>query len=235
MALAWGDVLNIRRDVILIMAMSAPLLLAFVLRTGLPFSAALLQEQFNFELAPHYPFIAGLLILFSPMMIGMLVGFLLLDEKDEQILIYLSVTPLMQRGYIAYRLAVPLLPGVLLSYVMLFLLSDLVEFQPLAVLPVVLVASLGAPLIALLLGTVAGNKVEGLALSKIIAIVLWAPFAGYLLASPWRMIAGIVPHYWIPQAYLAGLAGDSTAYWLYLGAGLFTHLGYLFLLLKRFR
>lgn len=122
-SLAVGNFKNIRRDLILGMVLFAPILLAMLMRAGLPFMARFIHLNFNFDLIPHYPFVVGLLLLASPLMVGALVGFLILDEKDDQILPYLSVTPLQKKGYILYRLAAPVVLSVILNFVMLLLLA----------------------------------------------------------------------------------------------------------------
>lgn len=45
----------------------------------------------------------------APDLVGMVIGFLLLDERDTQTLDALRVTPLSMRRYLAYRISAPLL------------------------------------------------------------------------------------------------------------------------------
>jgi len=93
-------------------------------------------------------------------------------------------------------------------------------------LPVTLVAAIGAPVYALLLVTVASNKVEGLAVAKALGIMMAAPFAGYLLKSPLSLMAGLLPPFWPTMAIVMGYNRGS-AFWLYVLAGTAVHLAWL--------
>jgi fluoroquinolone transport system permease protein len=50
-------------------------------------------------------------LLTAPGMVGMVIGFLLLDERDARTLTALRTTPLSMRRYLGYRVALPLLLG----------------------------------------------------------------------------------------------------------------------------
>ena len=58
-------------------------------------------------------------------------------------------------------------------------------------------------------------------------------FIGLLVPAPWHFGAGILPPYWLTQAFMASLT-DRRIYWIYLGASAGVHILYLVLLLKRF-
>ena len=60
-----------------------------------------------------------------------------------------------------------------------------------------------AVLTALFLLAFSANRVEGLALTKLINLALLAPLAA-LIAPPWRYLAAIVPAFWIGE--MAGLS-----------------------------
>lgn len=75
-------------------------LLAFMMKYGLPFLSDILWEKTIFNLTVHYSFILSEIILLIPMLSGMLVGFMILDEKDENILPYIVFTPVSKAGYL---------------------------------------------------------------------------------------------------------------------------------------
>ena len=58
-----------------------------------------------------------------------------------------------------------------------------------------------AVIAALLLPAIARNKVEGLALTKLINIASLAPLVAFA-PSPMRYIAGILPPYWVGELVL---------------------------------
>ena len=85
-------------------------------RLAVPPMADALTRRFGFELVAYCPLLMSFLPLIAAGMTGPVVGFLLLDQRDDQTLMALLVTPLSFRDYLWYRLsglmvlsAVPLL------------------------------------------------------------------------------------------------------------------------------
>lgn len=64
-----------------------------LLRYLLPQLAELLWQQAAFDLTAYYPLVMSGFLLQAPSLVGMVVGFLLLDERDEQILVALLAAP----------------------------------------------------------------------------------------------------------------------------------------------
>ena len=232
-ALSVGDLKNITRDALLLMSILAPILLILVWKWGIPFLAEIIRSKLGFDLTQHYSFVMSFFALLTPMMLGILAGFIILDERDERILTFFAVTPLGKAGYLFYRLGSP----VVLSFIFSFcgmLVIGLVDFSAVKSLPVHLMSALEAPLMALFLAVFAKNKVEGMALSKAIGVTFFAPFIGYLVKGPIQLLGGIVPPYWVTQAFLASLTPGG-AYWFYILLGTFFHVMLIFILLKRFK
>lgn len=225
-----GDLRNILRDSMLVLVMVAPVLLLLFLRFGIPLITRILTERLAFDLSLYYPLIAILFTMILPLLFGMMVGFLLLDEQDEHLLRVIAITPLTRHGYLLVKFAAPVVSILLFSFLYMegsgLVKADLLRFLPLAVL-----IALQAPLIGMFLVTFSENKVEGLALGKGISVHLLAPLIGYFLDSPLTYLAGISPAFWVSEAYLAEI---PSAYLLHLGAGVVVHLLYLWLLIRLF-
>ena len=229
-ALTSGDFKNITRDSILLLVTFIPFFIGLLARFGMPFAREALLEYF--DLAEHYVFIMSFLILMTPMMYGTVMGFIILDDRDEDILTYISVTPLSRQGYVLYRLMSPMVSSFILTFVVLFL-GGLVELHPMGTIPVAIMASLEAPLMTLVLGTFAANKVEGLAISKGLGLLNFAPVAAYFIKSDWQLLAGILPPYWITKAFLS-IYMNYEGYWIYIICGLTVHILLILVMLKRF-
>lgn len=230
--LSLGDLRNVVRDPMLVMVFIAPVLITVVLKAGLPFSSAVVSERLGFDLTVHYPFIISMAIPFIPMMVGMMAGFIILEDLDDNLLSYYAVTPVSRAGYILYRMTAPALLSFLFTLGVV-LITGFVEVNFLRVMPVLIMASLEAPMIALFLGAFAANRIEGLALSKVIGIFLVAPLPGYLTESPWRLMAGVLPPYWVSSSFLTSME-PGPLFAVYTAAGLIFHAGYIYLLLGRF-
>lgn len=208
------DIRSIRRDSLVSWMIYIPIFLALLLRWGVPPLTARLMEQYDFDFAPYYPvLLAYFFIGMCPMIFGAVTGFLLLDEKDDRTLTALQVTPLPLSGYILYRVTVP----ILLTFGLMFVLFPLANLTPFD-LPTILLSAIAAapmaPMLALLFGSIAQNKVQGFALMKLTGFVFIAPVIAYFTPSGWELIFGIVPTYWPMKVYWLLYEG-ATNVWLY--------------------
>jgi fluoroquinolone transport system permease protein len=65
--------------------------------------------QYGFDLSVYYPLIMSFIAVAMPMIYGALIGFLVLDQRDDNTITALQVTPLTLVGYLGYRVALPTL------------------------------------------------------------------------------------------------------------------------------
>jgi len=228
-ALLMGDFRNVFRDGLMVLILVAPFLIAGGFRFGAPFVRKLLLP--GFDLAIHYPFINTFLLLIPGMMLGAIIGFLLLDERDEQVLSFIAVTPLRLSGYLRFRTAMPVAYSAFFSIPVL-LLSGLGEIDVVKTIPVVIMASLGAPMMALFLSSFAANKVEGMAVYKLAGIFQAGAFVAYFVTSDLQYLGGILPSFWVTKAYLSPV---GIKFWLFIAAGVVVHLFYIFLFMDFFK
>lgn len=184
------------RSALLTIVLAGPILLAVALRLGYPPLAAYLHARFGVELTPYLPvLLASLIVLHVPLIIGMVGALLILDDIDDRTVLILRVSPVTVPRYLAYR-------AVAVAVVALIMLTIVVPVSGLApslpsVLPAVVLAAAQAPLITLATTAVAGNKVEGLAWLKILALLPTgiAP-AMWWLPAPAHWPLRVLPHYW---------------------------------------
>jgi fluoroquinolone transport system permease protein len=168
------------------------------------------------------------------MIVGMVVGFLLLDERDDRTLDALLVTPLSPRAYLLYRLALPVVLGTGTTAAAVAI-AGLVTVGWVPLLAVLLLAAIETPVMSLFLAGFAENKVQGFALVKGLGAVLLAPVVAWFVEMPWQLLAGAVPSYWPLRAYWsAGSQGIGREFWLVLAAGFAYHALLVILLLRRF-
>lgn len=224
---------NVRRDSLLRWMMVMPVVIALLLRLLIPWLTEALLIQFAFDLAPYrILFVSYALLTGTPVMFGVIIGFLLLDERDDRTLTALQVTPLSLNQYLAYRIGLPM--G--LSVVMMLLsfpLAGLVQFPLRYVLLVALLAAPLAPLFALVLAAVSTNKVQGFAITKGVGSLFIIPLIAYFVPLPWQWLFGLVPTFWPPKLYWLLDAGEPGA-WLIFAVGMAYQLALLVLLVDRF-
>lgn len=197
LTIARYDLLNILRDPMLRLLIPAAPALAIAVRLTLPQLTAALSSVV--DLTQHGAVIIGLLLVSNAVNMGIIVGFALLDERDEGILRAYAVTPLTLSGLLIHRAWMPTAVSLLLALLTAAILAPLSPLPAPWLLAASALASLTAPLIAFALATLARNKVEGLAIGKLLGLVLIAPMIAASSGSPTMLLLGISPAYWAPE------------------------------------
>jgi hypothetical protein len=192
------------RDPLLLVAGTGPLLLVSLARIALPFA----NEQFlpSVSLAPYYPLVLGFIVTFPPYIYGFVVGFFVLEDREEGVLAALRTTPLTGRGYLRYRGGTAYLVGaaVVIPTVLLF---GLVRVPLLVLVPVTGVVALAGPTVTFLFAGLARDSIEGVVINKLLGVLLLLPLAGIaLLPEPLEYVVGIIPLYWPVKALLVGVS-----------------------------
>lgn len=228
-----GDMRQVTRDPMLAFYLLAPLLLLVMLRFGVPAGAMLLKERTGFDLAAHYDLILSIALFLTPLILGVMTGFLMLDERDEKLIDYYAVTPLSKRGYLRHRLFLPVLLSVVYSVLMLTC-SGLAPVRLWSMLTILPMAALSAPVMSLFLGAYASNKVEGMALSKGVGLLVFGPVIAYFIPFPMQALGAVFPTYWSSKAYFAGFASDPSSALLLAATGTLYHILLFRMLLVRF-
>ncbi|UFJ39517.1 ABC transporter permease [Brevibacillus humidisoli] len=231
--LALGDLKQISRDALMILVTVAPVLLSLVIGYAVPWIDGTWLVGLPFALGDYDLLSLSFLLLVSPLMLGVLSGFIILDERDEGILMQLAVTPLSHTRYLLYRMLGP----VLVSTVLSFFVMPIAGINPLSLfemIPIVATMALEAPIIALAMVSFAANKVEGMAVSKVLSLILIAPAVVYFVPSVWQYTAGILPSFWAAKAFFASARGSEDV-WFWILCSLCYHLFLVWFLGRRFR
>lgn len=234
--LARNDTRLIGRDSFLLYLFVYIDLIAVVLRFALPYLNAHLAESglLPFPLSDWYPMIAAYFFVFlGAGMAGMIFGFVLLEERDDNTLKALLVTPLPLWQYVAYRVGVTM--AIAFFEVIGAVLITGVAVPPLWQLAILAAgASLTAPIALLCVATFAENKVQGLALTKFVGTAGFLIPLAWFTPEPFQFLFGLFPPYWISKAYWLALAGNP--WWLAAWAtGILLQTALIVLLTRRFR
>ena len=227
------DAKNVRRDSLLNWMMLIPVISALVIRWGLPPLTRGILTRYGFDLTPYYPVIMSyFFVLMTPLLFGVVIGMLLLDERDDRTLSALQVTPLSLNNYLVYRIATPMVLSILLMFV-IYPITNVGILNLSSLLIAAIVAAPIAPIFALALASVAENKVQGFALMKASGALLMPPIFAFFVQSQWEMAFGLFPSYWPIKVYWMLEAGQPGV-WLYALIGLAYQGILLTLLLRRF-
>ena len=148
-----------------------------------------------------------------PLVVGSLLGFMLLDEKDDRTLTAIRVTPVSLTGYLAWRAVV----AWQLSMLVVALTLPLAGLTGAGIAATILTAGAGAPLAAsvgLALAAGAANKIQGFAVVKLALVALLLPCVGLALGGVWTWATVWLPSWWPVMAHDAVVRGGSV--WGYL-------------------
>ena len=230
-----NDLRRMLRDQFLVGTLLFVVLLALGLRFILPAAEAALRLRSGLELGGYYPLVASYLATtMGAVMAGLVVGMLLLENREHDTISALRVSPmtvdrlLWIEGGLAFGL------GALVTVVEASVVGvGLPSAAELTLL--ILVSSLFAPLMMLLLATFASNKLEAFALLKVLNLLAIGPLVAYFIPEPWQFLAAILPPYGVMKAWwVASAGGGLGTYWHWLATGLVVQAGALLWLRRRF-
>lgn len=194
------DLKQLQRQSFLVYLILLPLLSGMLIRTILPLAA----ERFvdSLQLETYYPLlVSALLVVLTPTLMGTVIGFLLLDERDDQTLTALLVTPLPLYRYLLYRLAVPTLLSLILTVLAVWI-CGLVTINSVSLIVISLEAAAAAPIVALVYFCFSENKVQGFGVLKILGAITFAlPIGAYFIGMPAQYGFGVFPLYWSAKAF----------------------------------
>ena len=111
-----ADRRRLGRDGLLAWVAALPLVMAVAVRAGLPRLADALEGH-GIMIGPWLPQLRAVaLAVVVPLMIGVVVGFMLLEEKQDRVWVALAVTEVSLRRYLAWRAATCLTAAALVTF-----------------------------------------------------------------------------------------------------------------------
>ncbi|MGB1253219.1 MAG: hypothetical protein ACPG8W_21585 [Candidatus Promineifilaceae bacterium] len=213
-----NDLKLIGRDSFLMMMFIFVIIIAIACRFALPAlndyfiaNEILPNAAVNQSLADFYPLIIAFMVIFNGATItGAIFGFSLLDEKDDNTIKAMLVTPVPMSHYLMYRVAVPtILAGFIVVLEVLFVNQALIPLWQLILISAG--AALASPIAVLFYGISAENKVQGFAYAKFVSIAGWIILGGWFVPEPMQWLFGLFPPFWISKAYW--MAYDGATFW----------------------
>lgn len=229
-----NDIRGTYRDPLLVMLVLAPVIWTVGTVVLVPPLTTTLARRYAFDLAPYYPLvITGLLLLTSIIIVGGLGAFLVLDEIDAGTLTALRVTPVSLSSFFAYRAATVV--AVTTVYVVATMsFSGILQPGLVPVLiPIGLVTGLSSVVTLLLIVAVASNKIQGIAMLRLLGLVIAGlSCLAWFVDSPWNLAFGVLPPYWPAKAFW--VANDHGMWWPYLLGGIVFSAAAAWPLLRRF-
>lgn len=225
-----NDMRNIIRDrMLLFSGFIFPIVLVIICRLILPW----ISENV-FDLTRYYSLLFMMFTILFPMIFGFIIAFLIMDERDENLLTVLRVMPISRTSYLLYRMIFI----IFLCFIFVYTfpaLSGLIDVSFIDYLPVAVLFSLFAPILALIVNNFANNKIQAFAIFKMLGSVFFLPLFAFFIAEDWKYILGIIPNFWTFMALDKILTSGSQDV-VFLSVGFVYHfilLGILFYLFNK--
>lgn len=160
-------------------------------------------EHIELYVAPFIPVTASALI-------GLVFGFALIEERESRTWLLMRVVPVSQATLTAYWIVA--VSGFCMGVSLVS--AAIYGLAPAAwggFLLLTAATSVGAPLVMLLLGALASNKIEGMAVGKIISSSMLLLIGIFVLPVQWHLALVWYPGYWIYLGLLRAYAGPHMA------------------------
>lgn len=194
---------QILKDGMLLVLIPAPLLAGMFFKFALPFMNHILTAEFSFSISPWYGLADGMLICLSPMFTAMISAFLLLEERDEGLSSFYQITPAEGYSYLSARIGIPMIWAFLATLIITaFFKSSSLTFD--VILLSSLISSFTGIALAMMVVSIAGNRVEGLAVSKLMGISFTGLILIWFIPAPYHFIMAFLPSFWIGKLLTGG-------------------------------
>ncbi len=229
-----NDIRGTYRDPLLVMLVVAPVIWTTGVAVLTPMVTDLLAERYDFDLVPYYPLVlTAFLLLTSIIIVSGLAAFLVLDEIDADTLTALRVTPVPLATFFGYRAATVMAVTTLYVIATLSFSRILAPGLLPALIPIGILAGQSAVVTLLLIVAVAGNKIQGIAMVRVLGMLIAGlPCLPWFIDSAWSLTFGVLPPYWAAKAFW--IASAHGTWWPYLLGGVIYNLTLAWPLFRRF-
>ena len=107
------DFKQIARDRFLVFIFAYSIILALGVRLGVPRLSGVLAQRYALDIVPYYGLISSFTALtLGGSMVGLVLGFLLLEARETRVIEALSVSPVTFDRFLTYRVAMPMVLAV---------------------------------------------------------------------------------------------------------------------------
>jgi hypothetical protein len=193
-----NDLKQIMRDPIMAALMLAPLFLIAVFKLIVVLLVPFILTRTGFDASPYMDYVFVFVIMMCGALLGIVTGFMMIDERDGHISELMSVTPLGREGYLFNRLLFAAVSAFLYSILGYYVLG-IVELPIIAVLFTALLSANYAIIIGLLIFSFADDKVKGLTFAKAINSLSLFAFTDLFSLKWLTVLSWFFPPYWITQ------------------------------------
>ena len=186
---------QIKSDPMMFAACFTPFIMGALIKFGIPF----FERITKFSLQGYYPIFDLLLSIMAPVLLCFAFAMITLEEIDDKVSRYFSITPLGKAGYLFTRLVVPAIISAVIAFIVLLLFS-LEKLPTRMMIGLALLGSVQAIIVSLMIITLSGNKLEGMAVTKLSALTLLGIPVPFFIDSYYQFTVGFLPSFWVAKA-----------------------------------
>lgn len=217
----WGPVRSFARvdritvlgDGLVLLLAAGVVVFALMVRWFGGAGVAWFDATYGVDLRPHLPVAWALvLVIHAPTMIGAVAGLLFLEDRDAGLLPVVATTRASLDTLLTYRLGSTAAVAAIAVAVGLPVAGARPGAGLVGGLATVMVAGGVAVVPALLLATVARDRVQGMALFKVLGLPLYVPLAWWFVDGPAGWLFGISPTGWAARTLWADTAAGAAGY-----------------------
>lgn len=191
-----GQVRSLFRDPMALFMSFIPLMLYFIVKFGIPALANYIEKWV--DLVPHFSFIYLIFYMMTPTMLGIVLGLLLMDERDMDVLSFIDITPFKLSNYIIFKSVIGCIIGFLVNLLLALLIGEIITVSLIFIL---LLSSLLVPFFAFFIFAFSKNKVEGLTFGKLSTFVIIGAVVPYFSDTVFVNLLGVLPTFWIYKIF----------------------------------
>ena len=171
--------------------------------------------------------IAVILSIITGFAYGAMAGFSLLDDRDDQVLVSIRISPVSLPFYLWVKIGLLYLMAVLGNFCVIWLMGA-IDTAAGNVWAISLLSALQVPVTAFLINAFAQNKVEGFVAMKSSGFLLLLPAAAFFFLDAKEWLFAVAPGHWAAKAVQyamlqphieAGLAEMNLTFSRYIGIG----------------
>ncbi len=195
---------QISKDGMLLVLLPAPFFVGLIFKFGVPLVNDVLQDRFALSLLPWYGLVDGILLCLTPMFVAMVTAFLILEERDEGITSFYHITPAGGYSYLIARIGIPMI----FTFIITVIAVEVFHISTISNLDIwagSLISATTGIALATAIVSMAGNRVEGLAVSKITGISLLGLISIWVIPTPYMYFAAFLPSFWVGKLMIEGV------------------------------
>ncbi|MBO8173732.1 MAG: ABC transporter permease [Thermococcus sp.] len=217
------DIKLLRRDPMLLYSVSMAIILLLIVR------------YFKERMGILYPMVALLVLIFIPMIFGMIPGFMMADEKENKTIQALQVVPISSEAFLIYRLTWASLVTAILVMISPKILN--IEIPQKGLLILIALFLLEVWIYGLIITDFSESRMQAITVSKVIGWLLLLPPVIKLvvlwrhLLTDWSKFTAFLPTYWTYKIFEGIPFNDYSDFPVALGV----HLAWLFSLVLLFK